>query len=276
MSAHLILTVEIPNWEKFNPRSDRANYSWFRLQNDFFHDQRVFMLTAQQQIIYLFLLCEASKKNKGQIQLSPEYVSALLKRAVSDILNDIIAITKAGLVESDACGVLPAERRHDDGNEPTKLPATYVRTNETNETVAGGVEPPPALPIQIKPTKKVSEPKSKLTWEAYSKAYNQRYGADPVRNQTVNTQLARLVDRLGAEEAPLVAEFYLRHNSSYYVSRMHAVGCLLSDAEKLRTEWATGRKMLSTQAREIERIQNNTDVFADAARILKQRESTNG
>lgn len=88
-------------------------------------------------------------------------------------------------------------------------------------------------------------PKSAATYEAYAGAYRTRYGAEPVRNQTVNAQLCKLVDKLGVEEAPLVAAFYVTHRSSWYAEKMHPVNLLLQDAEKLRTEWATGRQAVS-------------------------------
>jgi len=61
----------------------------------------------------------------------------------------------------------------------------------------------------------------------------------------VSAMLCKLVDKLGAEEAPLVAAFYVTHRSSWYAEKMHPVNLLLADAEKLRTEWATGRQALS-------------------------------
>lgn len=100
------------------------------------------------------------------------------------------------------------------------------------------------------------------TWAAYSAAYRGRYGVDPVRNAQVNAQLAMLVKKLGAEEAPAVAAFYVGHQAQFYVAKGHAVGPLVADAEKLRTEWATGRQVTSTQARQADRSQATFNAFA--------------
>jgi hypothetical protein len=78
-------------------------------------------------------------------------------------------------------------------------------------------------------------------WAAYSDAYQRRYGAEPVRNAKVNAQLAQFVGRVGAPEAPSIAQFYVSHQGQFYVRAMHTTDLLLRDAEKLRTEWATGR-----------------------------------
>ena len=84
------------------------------------------------------------------------------------------------------------------------------------------------------------------TWESYRSAYVGRYGVEPVRNATVNGQLAQFVSRIGVNEAPSVAEFYVGHNEAFYKRSAHSVGLMLKDAEKLRMEWITGRTV-STQ-----------------------------
>lgn len=105
---------------------------------------------------------------------------------------------------------------------------------------------PPAQPVAKSAGKKVSAKapsQSAATWEAYRAAYVGRYGAEPVRNATVNGQIAQFVSRIGAEESPLVAEFYVQHNEAFYKRGGHAVGLMLKDAEKLRMEWVTGRNV---------------------------------
>jgi hypothetical protein len=82
-----------------------------------------------------------------------------------------------------------------------------------------------------------------LTWEAYAEAYLHRYGVEPKRNKKMNSLCKTLCERLGAEEAPKVAQYYLSSRNGYYVSRGHALECLVKDAEKVRTEWATGRPL---------------------------------
>lgn len=65
--------------------------------------------------------------------------------------------------------------------------------------------------------------------------------------------MVRFVKRVGVEEGPPVAAFFVSHNDSFYVKKGHAVSCLMQDAEKLRTEWFTGRQVTGSQARQIER-----------------------
>lgn len=92
------------------------------------------------------------------------------------------------------------------------------------------------------------------TWRAYSAAYFARYQIEPVRNATVNSQLALFCKRLSQSEAPMVAAFYLTHNDPYYVKKRHPVGQLLKDVEGLRTQWATGVKATGLEARSAEQV----------------------
>lgn len=81
----------------------------------------------------------------------------------------------------------------------------------------------------------------RATWKSYCEAYAKRYAVEPVQNKTVRSQMKQFVQRIGFDESPLVAAFYVGHNDPFYVKKCHSVGQMLSDAEKLRTEWATGR-----------------------------------
>jgi uncharacterized protein YdaU (DUF1376 family) len=90
------------------------------------------------------------------------------------------------------------------------------------------------------------------TWNRYMDAYVLRYGVMPVRNLHVNSQLLQLVKRLGSDDAPLVAGWYVQHNKPLYVANRHPTNLLLRDAEGLRTQWATGVKATTGEARNLE------------------------
>jgi hypothetical protein len=137
--------------------------------------------------------------------------------------------------------------------------------------------PPPAedVPAKVRPAKAAKEvAPSAETWAAYSTAYAHRYNAEPVRNATVNGQLAQLVGRLGADEAPAVAAWYVGHNNRFYVGAGHSVGVLLKDCEKLRTEWVTGRQATAAQAIQTDRTQTNLNAFAGMIAEAQAQERT--
>lgn len=111
-----------------------------------------------------------------------------------------------------------------------------------------------------------AEPVTRPVWLAYSTAYRLKYGCLPVRNRKVNGQLAQVVQRLGVQEAPEVAAFYVGHKDAFYARDRHGVGLLLRDCEKLRTDWARGEQITSTEARSEEKTAAN---FGGWSRHLK-------
>ena len=60
-------------------------------------------------------------------------------------------------------------------------------------------------------------------------------------------------DQRPDDAAPVAAWYVRRGNRQLYVASKHAVDLLLRDAEGLRTEWATGRTVTETQARQADR-----------------------
>lgn len=106
-------------------------------------------------------------------------------------------------------------------------------------------------------------------WDAYTIAYLDRYGVEPVRNAKVNGQIAQLVQRLGAEEAPQVAMFYVTINDSFFIRASHEFGLLVSRAEGIRTQWVTGRQVNAVTARQMENTQANINAAQQAASNIR-------
>jgi len=111
------------------------------------------------------------------------------------------------------------------------------------------------------------------TWEAYRRAYTERYQVEPVRNASVNAILLKFVGAVGQEEAPMIAAFYLQHNEAFYVKKRHPVSLLLHDATGLRTQWATGVKATTGEAKNAE-FKDNVVEQVKRIEALRQGERT--
>ena len=144
-------------------------------------------------------------------------------------------------------------RANGDALQGTSLIGTDI-THDVNilpaaPTAPLAVEVPADKPKKAEKPVKVETPEeialqaaSRAVWLAYALAYRVRYGAEPVRNAKVNTAVKAFVNRLGQEEAPLVAEFFVSRVNEQGVTRAtHDFGLLLARAESYRTQWATGR-----------------------------------
>lgn len=147
-----------------------------------------------------------------------------------------------------------AKRWHSPGNAAAHATASATAMQGTGTVKGQG-------PKETKPSAAARRPRGEGevvpvtsgVWNAYAAAYQDRYGVEPTRNAKVNGQLASFLNRVPAGEAPEIAAFYVGHDKGLYVSSKHCVDLLLRDAEGLRTEWLTGRKVTDTQARQADR-----------------------
>lgn len=239
---------EIPNFAKYNPRKDVNSTTWFRASNTTFHDSKFGRLSQATKLLWFYYLAEFSRAGMKKVKTS----CALVARQ-SGYRQGIVRNATLELEENQML-VIPWR----DAHVPYATNERDERTNETNVSTAPLTksqrreklvsESSQNLPQKI--TKSKSEPaKTAATWESFSNAYRKRYGSDPVKNATTNSQMANFVRRIGAEEAPLVAEFFVSLNDQWYTKQAHAVGALLRDAEKLRTMWANGIRTTTVDAK---------------------------
>lgn len=181
--------------------------------------------------------------------------------------DDEITIKSGRMMRDDRARKLAAKRKQKqrDSEESrgqsrdSPAPVTGIDQNQKSEVIVQKTEE------EEKKEKKKEVPpvqkdrRSVDTWEAYRTAYMTRYGIEPKRNHTVNSNLCRLVDLVGAEEAPLIAAFYVTHNKPFYVNAQHATNLLVQDWQGLRTQWLTGRKVTTRELQSVEQTDNATE-----------------
>jgi hypothetical protein len=123
------MIVEIMNWDKFNPRRDVKSTSWFRLQNTFWQDHKFFELDNDGKMVWIALLSTASQEQKGDIEINPDLIGAVLKVGRKKILKVL------GILEEKHCVRVTSELRT--ANVPTQTDEqTDRQTERTDETGA--------------------------------------------------------------------------------------------------------------------------------------------
>lgn len=73
-------------------------------------------------------------------------------------------------------------------------------------------------------------------WITYLEGMQALYKASPAPSASAAGKLAQVVKKLGAEVAPRVLAFYLRHPEPFYKLRRHPLELLVRDADKLWIE----------------------------------------
>lgn len=253
-------------WTDFQHYKDRAP-PWIRLHRKLLDNFDFHCMPVASRALAPMLWLLASEEVDGKICKTLDEIAFRLRMKADDLAEALNPLILAGFfeVDEDASSVLAARLRSAEPETETET-EVEAETEASQRQVATASHGEAAAPRKLR----ASEPPTAATWEAYATAYRERYGADPVRNATVNAQLRAVVARLGGEEAPHVAAFYVRHNAAFYVRSGHATGGLLKDCEKLRTEWATRRQITATAAQQADRTQTNLDAFAPL--LAKARE----
>jgi len=157
-------------------------------------------------------------------------------------------------------------KNHTQDHNQNQEPRAVQKQSEEQQTA-----PAVAAPRKKKSASKDEpNPLNLETWKAYKQAYAVRYGVPPVQNAKSNSVVKAVVQALGVE-APDIAAFFVQHSGRNYVAAMHQIGLLLHDHAKLRTEWATGRRVTLAAAGEADRLQDAGDMWG---RIIEKHQST--
>jgi uncharacterized protein YdaU (DUF1376 family) len=246
---------------------------WFPFfVNDFLSSGKVTLMTTDEVGAYVFLLCHEWQDSTCSLP-SDDVSLQKLGRFSGDVtrLRDCFVVKRGRLVnerlysewvkvqDNKALAVKAANMRwhpnniasamrphiHRQSSSPSPSPSPSPKNQEPSESPS---EKETKIPRDVQ--KRSREAKSSGAWNAYMNAYRDRYGVTPERNATNNSLLCQLVDKVGQDNAPLVAAFYITHQGSWYTTAGHAVTLLVRDAQKLLTEYKTGNVITNAQARQ--------------------------
>ena len=140
--------------------------------------------------------------------------------------------------------------------------------------IGDGVTPTSQAGLPQKKTiqkKSQANPDNVACWQAYEKAYLNRYGCLPVPNAKTRGQVATLVRYVGKDLAVALAEYFLSHNDSWFVKRRHEFGCLLNSYQQVLTDMQRGEQMTQARARQTDQTQSNYESANGAMAILKAK-----
>lgn len=166
--------------------------------------------------------------------------------------SDRTANASGGAMQTHSEGNAPNNQKPVANSRKPKPKATDSYTESSAVTTTSDAERRPSN----------GKARSAPTWLAFQTAYRARYDCvEHRRNAAVNAQMLAFIEKVGVDDAPRIAEFYVSHNSAWYVKHSHAVKYLMQNAESLATEWARGRRVTETEARQADRTAATGEVF---------------
>ena len=96
---HVYVGVLITNWGRYNPKRAQKSYSWLRLDHDTLCDEKIFDLTPEAKVVWIAVLCEASKRNSDQFNLNVTYLSNKINIPIKKVKESIVALIKRALIK---------------------------------------------------------------------------------------------------------------------------------------------------------------------------------
>lgn len=118
-----IIAIQIKNWEKYNPRTDRKKHTWFRLENNIATDPKFFGLSISQKFITICIFAEASKEAKnGAASIFVDWLADNLKIKEIEITKTIQGLERLGILTVTT------------GNQSVSTGSTTDVTNDTLRT----------------------------------------------------------------------------------------------------------------------------------------------
>lgn len=93
-----VVEIEVVNWERYNPRTDRKSSAWFRLENSIATEPKFFGLSCAQKFIAICIFAEASKKCGAKAKIHVDWLSDQLKIDASEIRQTIQHLVGGGVV----------------------------------------------------------------------------------------------------------------------------------------------------------------------------------
>lgn len=127
------MKIVINNWEKYNPRKDVKHTTWVRLNNNIYLSQDLFGLDFEQKWAWISLLCIASDKQSGELDIDPHWFSHHTGISEAALVKALEALSRNGCVRWSVGTRTRTSRARI---------ATNERTNERNVTNTAHVRAP--------------------------------------------------------------------------------------------------------------------------------------
>lgn len=117
------MQITILGWDKVNARRDVENPSWFKFKHKFFEDTEFYEFSDAEKLCWLYMLCEASKKNNGgKFTLCAAHAHNVARILPSVVQSAIKKLKQLQIIEFSA-----SRRRH------VGVTSTGVRQEEKRE-----------------------------------------------------------------------------------------------------------------------------------------------
>jgi hypothetical protein len=194
--------VQIKSWDKFNPRKDVKQSSWFRLDHSVIDSDEFYDFTHEEFRAWIYVLCQASKKNSGEIVVNFEKAHRVSRITPAGFRSALKKLSDLEIVTVDVTETSRERNVHVSLRDETDV---------TNDPSGGN---------NLAHARLVSPVANFIA--TYVKAYEQRYpGSRPEITGKVQGQIKSIVKSLGLDRARELIQVYCQLEVPWFITKGH-------------------------------------------------------
>lgn len=222
-----IVQISIKNWSKYQERPDRKNYTWFKFERDFFEDSKIYGLSKDQKLLFIFLLCQRNKSEKNELDILLDLVTVFLSISQEQLINDIGVLKVEDLIEVKSLSVL----------NPAKAVMTpsldKIRGDKIREESSGGQNFPNFAPQRIQEFIGI-----------YVKAFKKKYpDGRPTLHGKAQGQIKRFLKDYPFERACDLIQVYFQMEEQWFETKAFDFSTFLENLQKIELALDTGKQV---------------------------------
>jgi hypothetical protein len=97
-----VFSIKVLNWDRWNPKRAQKTYTWLRLDNDAVTSQDLHKVSAEGRLLWIYLLCQASKKNGDTFRLDAEFVGHATGVSRKGMVAALSIFKKRGMISAES------------------------------------------------------------------------------------------------------------------------------------------------------------------------------
>lgn len=127
----MLIDISVRNWDRYNPKKSAFRYTWFRFDNDFCNDDDFADFDAEERLVWIYILCQCSKKQRTDVKIRPDQIDKKLGIKPKKVLASVQKMAAYGMLTHLGSEETDLDLTCFPGHS---LDSTYIHTNiQTNK-----------------------------------------------------------------------------------------------------------------------------------------------
>lgn len=90
--------VSVVNFEKYNPRKDRAHHHWFRMEDNLFINPQLADFSSDELLVWVFILATTCQRQGKEWLLVDGHVSRIARVSIDSVMSAVTKLSDLGLL----------------------------------------------------------------------------------------------------------------------------------------------------------------------------------